>query len=104
MLVGCGPGCATVDPTHPPPAPPPAPIGDDCEAVCDRGRELRAAEGFTGCRWSIGSLGPDHKPNTGDEATCEQVCADTVASPVFEFPAACVAAAESCAAADACFQ
>lgn len=77
LLAACSPLPA------PPPGPVPIPVAT-CETACARGAEL-------GCPWS---------QSTPHGTACADVCA--VASRIAPWGVACITAAQSCEAADAC--
>jgi hypothetical protein len=69
---------------------------DDCEAACERIEEL-------GCDGAEGSPGPDEEYGTKDDVPCVEVCRNVMIEGGVSMHPACVSDAESCEAADACF-
>jgi len=69
--------------------------GTDCAAACANLERLR-------CPGADGSPGIDEEYGTPDDVPCEAVCVDVEAGGV-SMHTACTAAAESCSAADGCF-
>ena len=79
------------------PPPNPQPVVQDvggCDGSCATLRRLM-------CDGWRGSEGDDGHWGTHDDVSCAQVCADVVAAGI-PMPTDCIAAADSCEAADAC--